>query len=152
MESIRAQPLWYDTSYLTPINQPKNKLESIAEEQVLLLKNRGEHLLTDITERFAISIQPSKQSGTKKSNFSGLSESDKSFIHRILTSGTSTDKLSALTLLVSSSPLHSRNHLTTLLNLSKKKNREESGKTLRSLVEWLRGAGNPKQAVYHHEN
>ncbi|KAI9617469.1 hypothetical protein KEM48_007054 [Puccinia striiformis f. sp. tritici PST-130] len=146
MESIRAQPLWYDTSYLTPINQPKNKLESIAEEQVLLLKNRGEHLLTDITERFAISIQPSKQSGTKKSNFSGLSESDKSFIHRILTSGTSTDKLSALTLLVSSSPLHSRNHLTTLLNLSKKKNREESGKTLRSLVEWLRGAGNPKQA------
>ncbi|KAI7959766.1 hypothetical protein MJO29_004834 [Puccinia striiformis f. sp. tritici] len=144
MESIRAQPLWYDTSYLTPINQPKNKLESIAEEQVLLLKNRGEHLLTDITERFAISIQPSKQSGTKKSNFSGLSESDKSFIHRILTSGTSTDKLSALTLLVSSSPLHSRNHLTTLLNLSKKKNREESGKTLRSLVEWLRGAGNPQ--------
>ncbi|KAI9609615.1 hypothetical protein H4Q26_007575 [Puccinia striiformis f. sp. tritici PST-130] len=144
MESIRAQPLWYDTSYLTPINQPKNKLESIAEEQVLLLKNRGEHLLTDITERFAISIQPSKQSGLKKSNFSGLSESDKSFIHRILTSGTSTDKLSALTLLVSSSPLHSRNHLTTLLNLSKKKNREESGKTLRSLVEWLRGAGNPQ--------
>ncbi|KAA1133156.1 hypothetical protein PGTUg99_022269 [Puccinia graminis f. sp. tritici] len=142
---IRAQPIWYDTSYLPGIPEPKkNQSTQISEEHIQLLKTRADWILKTISEQFSISIQPSASKSKSNPNFSGLSESDKAFIHRILTSGTSTDKLSALTLLVSSTPLHSRNHLTTLLNLSKKKNREEATRTLRSLVEWLRGAGNPE--------
>ncbi|OAV92353.1 hypothetical protein PTTG_02248 [Puccinia triticina 1-1 BBBD Race 1] len=142
---LRPQPIWYDTSYLPALPEPKNTTP-IPEEQVQLLKSRGDHVLRTISDHFAISIQPAKHSGLKPkpASFTGLSESDKAFIHRILTSGTSTDKLSALTLLVSSTPLHSRNHLSALLSLAKKKNREEAGRTLRSLVEWLRGPGNPQ--------
>ncbi|KNZ56004.1 hypothetical protein VP01_2523g3 [Puccinia sorghi] len=142
---VPAQPIWYDTASLPTLPQP-NITQQLPEEHIQELKRRADFVLTTISEQFSIAIQPTKHSAakSKKTLFTGLSESDKAFIHRILTSGTSTDKLSALTLLVSSAPLHSRNHLSSLLNIAKKRNREESARTLRSVVEWLRGAGNPQ--------
>lgn len=56
-------------------------------------------------------------------------------------SGTSSDKISALLLLVSSSPLHTTAYLEQLAVLCKKKSREESGRAVRGVVDWWRGGG-----------
>lgn len=71
----------------------------------------------------------------------GLSKADQVFIQQILTSGTSSDKVSALLLLVSSAPLHTTAYLTQLAQLCQKKSREESGRAIRGVVEWWRGGG-----------
>lgn len=70
---------------------------------------------------------------------STLSASDRTFISTILQSGTSSDKLSALILLSSSSPLHTTTYLTQLLNLTKKKSRDEAVRAIRAVVDWLKG-------------
>ena len=70
---------------------------------------------------------------------STLSASDRTFISTILQSGTSSDKLSALILLSSSSPLHTTTYLNQLLNLTKKKSRDEAVRAIRAIVDWLKG-------------
>ena len=70
---------------------------------------------------------------------STLSTSDRTFISTILQSGTSSDKLSALILLSSSSPLHTTPYLTQLLALTKKKSRDDAVRAVRAVVDWLKG-------------
>ncbi|MBW0485708.1 hypothetical protein O181_025423 [Austropuccinia psidii MF-1] len=141
---LQAQPIWYDVSYLPPLPLLDKPPSQPSAASITILRNRADFILSTITHQFTQSLQPAKQSGMRKKPIGGLSESDKVFIHKILTSGTSSDRLSALMLLVSSAPLQSKAHLSTLLNLCKKKSREEAGRTIRAVVEWLRGAGNPQ--------
>lgn len=110
------------------------------------LQARGSQLLTETGEAFSgsLSTNPSdkkKSSGKydKLAISSTLSASDRTFISTILQSGTSSDKLSALILLSSSSPLHTTNYLTQLLNLTKKKSRDEAVRAIRAIVDWLKG-------------
>ncbi|CAH7687354.1 ribosome biogenesis protein [Phakopsora pachyrhizi] len=145
---IEPTSIWYNTDSFKklPSSDQRGSAGKISDEDAIVsLHQRGDRILDDISKKFLQILQP--QHGQKRkatTNFGGLSESDKSFINKIMSSGTSSDRLSALILLVSSAPLHSRTHLTTLLNTSKKKNREEAGRAIRALVDWVSGGGNPE--------
>ena len=51
--------------------------------------------------------------------------SDVGWMKTVLTSGTLADKVAALTVLVQESPLHSLQHLDTMINMAKKKGKRE---------------------------
>jgi ribosome biogenesis protein MAK21 len=73
------------------------------------------------------------------------------FLQKILQSGTLSDRLSALTLLVQSSPLHNTKALESLRNLAEKAKgkggRGESLKALRCVVDWWVGGGAPDRKL-----
>ncbi|KAJ2825593.1 RNA-binding ribosome biosynthesis protein mak21, partial [Coemansia sp. 'formosensis'] len=63
-----------------------------------------------------------KRGASKKS----LSTSDRSFVSNILSSGTLSDRVSALTLIVQESPVHNMKSLGQLMSMVQKKNRREA--------------------------
>lgn len=79
------------------------------------------------------------------------STADASFLHKILQSGTLSDRLSALTLLVQSSPVHNVKALETLKAMAErgkgKGGRDESLKALRCVVDWWIGGGAPDRKL-----
>lgn len=69
-----------------------------------------------------------------------MGSSDKAFLSKMISSGTSSDRLSALTLMAQSSPVHNQRALETLKGMAGKKGREESLKALRAIVDlWVGG-------------
>ena len=68
-----------------------------------------------------------------------ISSSDRQFLSTIMTSGTQTDKLSALTLSISASPLHCQKQLEALLNMARKKSRNEAVQAIAALKDLLVG-------------
>lgn len=85
------------------------------------------------------------------SSSANSSSSEASFLHKIIQSGTLSDRLSALTLLVQSSPLHNTKALETLKGMAErgkgKGGREESLKALRCIVDWWVGGGAPNRKL-----
>ncbi|KIM44363.1 hypothetical protein M413DRAFT_25783 [Hebeloma cylindrosporum] len=85
------------------------------------------------------------------SSSSNSSSSEASFLAKIIQSGTLSDRLSALTLLVQSSPLHNIKALETLKGMAErgkgKGGREESLKALRCIVDWWVGGGAPSRKL-----
>ena len=77
--------------------------------------------------------------------------SDYSFLQKILQGGTLSDRLSALTLLVQSSPLHNVRALESLRGMAErgkgKGGREEGLKALRCIVDWWVGGGVPNRKL-----
>ncbi|RPA85862.1 CBF-domain-containing protein [Ascobolus immersus RN42] len=67
--------------------------------------------------------------------------SDKKFLSTIMSSGTLTDKISALTLVCQESPLHTTKSLEALLGLAKKKSRSQAVLALNAIKDLL-AAGN----------
>lgn len=78
-------------------------------------------------------------------------KSEHAFLQKILQSGTLSDRLSALTLLVQSSPLHNTKALESLKSLAErgkgKGGRGESLKALRCIVDWWVGGGAPDRKL-----
>ncbi|ETS60778.1 hypothetical protein PaG_04688 [Moesziomyces aphidis] len=73
-----------------------------------------------------------------------LTASDAQFVRSLLSSeggGTLSDRISALTLLVQSSPVHNVKHMDTLLAMTRKKSREEASRATRALADWLASEG-----------
>lgn len=104
------------------------------------MHTRATKLLEDLGETFAGSLtSDAKGKGNPLNTTSTLSTSDRAFIKTILTSGTETDKLSALILLSSSSPVHTTSYLNQLLGLTKKKSRDQAVRAIRAIVDWLQG-------------
>ena len=118
-------------------------------ELVSAMLARGQALLAKENELYASSLDPkgSKTSAAPPPN--GLSKADQVFIQQILNSGTSSDRISALLLLVSSSPLHTMSYLEQLSALARKKSRDESMRAIRGLVDWFRsdGGGSPDRKL-----
>ncbi|KAJ7771586.1 CBF/Mak21 family-domain-containing protein [Mycena metata] len=85
------------------------------------------------------------------SSSSNSSASEANFLSKIIQSGTLSDRLSALTLLVQSSPLHNTKALETLKGMAErgkgKGGREESLKALRCVVDWWVGGGAPDRKL-----
>jgi len=85
------------------------------------------------------------------SSTANSSSSEASFPSKIIQSGTLSDKLSALTLLVQSSPLHNIKTLETLKGTAErgkgKGGREESLKALRCIVDWWVGGRAPNRKI-----
>ncbi|KAG7452135.1 CBF-domain-containing protein [Guyanagaster necrorhizus] len=85
----------------------------------------------------------------KSSSSSQTSEA--SFLSKIIQSGTLSDRLSALTLLVQSGPIHNIKALETLKSMAErgkgKGGRGESLKALRCIVDWWVGGGAPNRKL-----
>ena len=79
------------------------------------------------------------------------SASDSQFLQKVLQSGTLSDRLSAMTLLVQGSPVHNIKSLESLKNMAErgkgKGGREESLKALRCIVDWWIGGGAPDRKL-----
>jgi ribosome biogenesis protein MAK21 len=85
------------------------------------------------------------------SSSSNSSSSEANFLSKIIQSGTLSDRLSALTLLVQSSPLHNTKALESLKLMAErgkgKGGRDESLKALRCIVDWWVGGGVPNRKL-----
>jgi len=85
------------------------------------------------------------------SSSSNSSSSEANFLSKIIQSGTLSDRLSALTLLVQNSPLHNTKALENLKGMAErgkgKGGREESLKALRCVVDWWVGGGAPDRKL-----
>ncbi|TBU28801.1 CBF-domain-containing protein [Dichomitus squalens] len=101
--------------------------------------------LSSLTERAASLLA----SDTKTYSNSTVSHnaSDAHFIKTILSTGTLSDRLSALTLLVQASPLHNTAALESLRSMAQrgraKGGRDEGLKAVRCVVDWWVGGGGP---------
>ncbi|KAI7884054.1 CBF-domain-containing protein [Lichtheimia hyalospora FSU 10163] len=120
---------WYtiELAEITP-NDVQLSAEKIAEKKSYakqLLKKENE--LVDLT--------------------GALSTSDRNFVSNILASGTLNDKVSALTLLVQESPVHSLKTMDTMLAMSKKKGRKEAVMALESLKDLFLGSVLPDRKL-----
>ncbi|KAF8530196.1 CBF/Mak21 family-domain-containing protein [Hysterangium stoloniferum] len=82
-----------------------------------------------------------------KSSSHTTSTADARFLSHVLTSGTLSDRLSALILMVQGSPIHNIRALDSLKAMASKKGREESLKALRAIVDWLVGGGAPDRKL-----
>ncbi|KAH7886731.1 ribosome biogenesis protein [Phlebopus sp. FC_14] len=135
---LDASPRWYQTvSALTPSGTDVPRPVTPAKLAALLER------VTSLHANAVLAFQ-------SKSTFTS-SSSELTFLHNILQSGTLSDRLSALTLLVQSSPLHNTKALDTLKIMAErakgKGGREESLKALRCIVDWWVGGGAPNRKL-----
>lgn len=133
---MRPTPQWY--SALPPLPPTK---ASPAPPSPEALTSKQSHAYTLHTSELAAYI-----SATSTSKLAS-SSSDAAFLQRVLTSGTLSDRLSALTLLAQSSPIHNTRALETLRGMAQKKGREESLKALRAVCDWWVGGGTPDRKL-----
>ncbi|GAA5999928.1 RNA-binding ribosome biosynthesis protein MAK21 [Rhodotorula paludigena] len=134
---IDPTPHWYAVPTVTPsptATRPKPEL-------VTSMLARGQALLQKENDLYSSSLDPKASKHGAPPPPNGLAKSDQVFIQQILSSGTSSDRISALLLLISSSPLHTTSYLEQLAALTRKKSRDESLKAMRGLVDWFRGEG-----------
>ncbi|KNE66890.1 hypothetical protein AMAG_11365, partial [Allomyces macrogynus ATCC 38327] len=82
-----------------------------------------------------------KQEGIRFANDRTRAAGDASFMRTILSGGTMTDRISALTLLVQASPLHNLLALEQLFAMAKKKNRRLATLAIDALKDLLTGGG-----------
>jgi ribosome biogenesis protein MAK21 len=118
---LEPHPLWYE------IERPDVPAKIITpnSEIVAHLQSRGNFLLQSESENYLSSNH--------------VASSDRQFLSTIMTSGTQSDKLSALTLSITSSPIHSRKQLEALLGMAKKKSRNEAVQAIAALKDLLVG-------------
>ena len=107
---------------------------------------RVSSLLTKATSLHAVDVQNYTASGVSTG-----SASDSQFLQKVLQSGTLSDRLSAMTLLVQGSPVHNVRSLESLKGMAErgkgKGGREESLKALRCIVDWWVGGGAPDRKL-----
>ncbi|KAE9406885.1 CBF-domain-containing protein [Gymnopus androsaceus JB14] len=120
------------------LNVASTALSTITPAQLGSLNARAAQLHAEDVETF-------------KSSSNSSSASEASFLSKIIQSGTLSDRLSALTLLVQSSPVHNVKALETLKGMSERGKgqggREESLKALRCIVDWWIGGGAPERKL-----
>ena len=128
---IEPTPEWYNA--LPPLKASPST--SISESQLSEKLSKANSLLAQDVERYS-----SSSSHTS-------STSDAQFLSRVLSSGTLSDRLSALTLMVQASPIHNARALESLKAMASKKGRDESLKALRAIVDWWVGGGAPDRKL-----
>ncbi|TCD69479.1 hypothetical protein EIP91_007605 [Steccherinum ochraceum] len=133
-----AGPQWY--SAVPALTPPSAPLSAPSTSQLSSLSDRA----AGIIKRDAELYQASAAS-------TGHSSSDAHFLNTILSQGTLSDRLSALTLLVQGSPLHNIKSFESLKSLAErgrgKGGREEGLKALRCIVDWWVGGGAPNRKL-----
>ncbi|KAG6841522.1 hypothetical protein C0991_010136 [Blastosporella zonata] len=133
------QPLALWHTAIPRLAPPEAQLPPITPDQLVTLTQKASSL-HDGDIRF---FQSSKAGNS--------SASEAGFLSKIIQSGTLSDRLSALTLLVQSSPVHNTKALETLKGMAErgkgKGGREESLKALRCIVDWWVGGGAPDRKL-----
>ena len=112
-------------------------------------KNDKELSIDEIAEKKSYAKSLLKQENEKVDMTTRLSTSDRNFVSNIMTSGTLTDRVSALTLLIQESPLHSLKTFDTLLTMTKKKGRQEAVMALQSLKDLFAGSVLPDRKLIY---
>ncbi|KAH7098243.1 CBF-domain-containing protein [Auriculariales sp. MPI-PUGE-AT-0066] len=123
---------WYEI--VPDLSQPAKPLPTPSAEIVSSRSARATDLLAQDVARYE--AQSSTSSGA-----------DAQFLSRVLSGGTLSDRLSALTLLAQGSPVHNASALEQLRGLAKKKSREQSLKAVRAIVDWWVGGGAPERKL-----
>ncbi|KAJ2413542.1 RNA-binding ribosome biosynthesis protein mak21 [Coemansia sp. RSA 2530] len=112
--SIEPTPQWFSVT-LGALDTDESAAKP-TEDEVLQKFAFAEQLLDGENAQY------DKKGASKKS----LSTSDRSFVSNILSSGTLSDRVSALTLIVQESPVHNIKSLGQLMAMVQKKNRREA--------------------------
>ncbi|KAI0083481.1 CBF/Mak21 family-domain-containing protein [Irpex rosettiformis] len=103
--------------------------------------------MSTLSERAASLFDADTTTYQASSAFTGKSASDTHFLNTILSKGTLSDRLSALTLLVQASPVHNTKALDSLKGMAErgrgKGGRDEGLKAMRCVVDWWVGGGAP---------
>lgn len=137
--SFILQPISHWYTAITPFGPSLTSTTTISTVQLSALASKAAALHEkDIT---TFQASPSSNSSSSEANF----------LSKIIQSGTLSDRLSALTLLVQSSPVHNIKALETLRSMAErgkgKGGREESLKALRCIVDWWVGGGAPNRKL-----
>ena len=107
--------------------------------------------VSSLTERAASLLSTDASTYQSSAAFTGSSASDSHFLNTILSKGTLSDRLSALTLLVQARPVHNIKALETLKGMAErgrgKGGREEGLKAMRCIVDWWVGGGAPARKL-----
>lgn len=133
------QPIsqWYTA--MPPLTTPPTSTQTLTTAQLSALTSK------------AAALHEKDISTFQASSSSNSSSSEANFLSKIIQSGTLSDRLSALTLLVQSSPLHNLKALETLKVMAErgkgKGGRDESLKALRCIVDWWVGGGVPNRKL-----
>ncbi|KAG9032597.1 hypothetical protein FRB95_001183 [Tulasnella sp. JGI-2019a] len=134
---IEPMPRWYTS---VPPLEPLSSVPQPTTDFIQNMREKAENLLKD-EAAFA-------ESGSANVPAS-MGSSDKAFLSKMISSGTSSDRLSALTLIAQSSPVHNQRALETLKGMAGKKGREESLKALRAIVDlWVGGMAPERKLRY----
>lgn len=149
---VPPTPDWYN--FLPPLRPISEPVLSQSASHIATSLNRASSL--HASELTTFSALP---------NASGGSASDQSFLRNILTGGTLSDRLSALTLLAQGAPLHNIRALEALKSLAEKgrggvsasqdgekgrgkaAGREERLKAARAIMDWWVGGGAPNRKL-----
>ncbi|KAI0696997.1 CBF/Mak21 family-domain-containing protein [Cerioporus squamosus] len=122
---------WYTS---VPSLPAKPDLPQPTASQLSSLTERASSLLSADAEKYA-------------SSSAAQSASDAHFLKTVLSTGTLSDRLSALTLLVQASPVHNTAALESLRSMAQrgraKGGRDEGLKAVRCVVDWWVGGGGP---------
>ncbi len=128
---VTPSPSWYTT---VPPLAANATLAQPSASQLSSLTKRASSLLDTDTAKYA-------------SSSASQSASDAHFLKTILSTGTLSDRLSALTLLVQASPVHNTPALESLRTMAQrgraKGGRDEGLKAIRCIVDWWVGGGGP---------
>jgi ribosome biogenesis protein MAK21 len=115
---------------LEPTAKPLSKP---SDSQVTNLLEKAQKLVEDDAELYE--SRPS------------LGGEDRTFLRTLLKSGTLTDKVSALTLLIQESPVHAVKTFNSLLAMCRKKSRKEAVMTIASMKDFFTNSGLPDRKL-----
>ena len=139
IQLIEPTPLWYNCT-LSSLPSSSQPTSSVSPQ---LLSTKQAHA----AELHANELKVYEQASSASAHKLATSASDAAFLQQVLANGTLSDRLSALTLMAQSSPLHNTRALDTLRSMGQKKGREESLKALRAIVDWWVGGGAPDRKL-----
>lgn len=134
---IEPTPEWTQM----PLPALEGNLSRVSDADIAALHEIGQQTLDSENE---IYTRLSLGEGGKHIMLGALSLSDLQFARTLLTSnkaGTLSDRISAVTLLLQSSPIHNLKALDTLMTMSGKPSREEASRATRALADWFASGG-----------
>ncbi|KAI1303890.1 hypothetical protein EDD11_005296 [Mortierella claussenii] len=123
------------------------------ELPVLEDDGKNHHMLeTTLAQKTTQATRLLEEENTKYDENPNLSSSDKNFVSTIMASGTLNDRVSALTLLVQESPLHTTKSLDKLMAMAEKKSRTEAVKSIESLKDLFIGGMLPDRKLKYFQD
>ncbi|KAF9423945.1 hypothetical protein BGZ94_008128 [Podila epigama] len=134
--TFKPTPQWY--------NNPLPELEDDGKDH--------HNLETTIAQKTTQAMRLLEEENTNYDENPSLSSSDKNFVSTIMSSGTLNDRVSALTLLVQESPLHTTKSLNKLMSMAEKKSRTEAVKSIESLKDLFIGGMLPDRKLKYFQD
>ena len=129
--TFKPSPQWYNT-----------ELPELEDD------GKDHHMLeTTLAQKTTQAMRLLEEENTRYDENPSLSSSDKNFVSTIMASGTLNDRVSALTLLVQESPLHTTKSLDKLMAMAEKKSRTEAVKSIESLKDLFIGGMLPDRKL-----